>query len=93
MNDFTISVQDNEVADYNKELLDDLNEKIIFLSKDIIKDIGELKFIDIIAKLNEKSLDIDSITDISPEVQSKFKNYIYYQTEIENIENDLKRMI
>ena len=93
VNDFTISSQDNEVADYNKELLDDLNEKIIFLSKDIIKDIGELKFIDIIAKLNEKSLDIDSITDISPEVQSKFKNYIYYQTEIENIENDLKRMI
>ena len=93
MNDFTITTQDNEVAEYNKELLDDLNEKIIFLSKDIIKDIGELKFIDIIAKINEKSIDIDTITDIPSEVISKFKNYIYYQTEIENIENELKRMI
>ena len=93
VNDFTITTQDNEVAEYNKELLDDLNEKIIFLSKDIIKDIGELKFIDIIAKINEKSIDIDTITDIPSEVISKFKNYIYYQTEIENIENELKRMI
>lgn len=93
VNDFTITTQENEVADYNKELLDDLNEKIIFLSKDIIKDIGEVKFIEIVAKLNEKSIDIDSLTDLSPDVISKFKNYIYYQCEIENIENDLKRMI
>lgn len=81
------------VESYHSNLLDELNEKIIFISKEIIKDIGELKFIEIIAKINEKSIDLDNNEEIPKEVNIKFKNYVHYQNEIEKIENVLKKMI
>ena len=85
--------QENEIESYHSNLLDELNEKIIFISKEIIKDVGELKFIEIVAKINEKSIDLDNNEDIPKELSIKFKNYVHYQNEIEKIENDLKKMI
>ena len=82
---------DNSIAQENKKWIDDLNDKIICVTENIIKEIGKDLFIKIYEQLN--NITNFNEFNLSLEIQTDFENLKFYQNEISNLEANLESII